>query len=150
MQLYTVTHCACVYFPAGTAAAQFTLSTVTVSAESVNGSVRVTWNTTAPLECVAAVTVEFRTTSRGPVVASNTTNNTSQTEFIQTGLQCGTYYYITVVVTGVISDGQRPTRSSRTVQVAVSGGKFSYCKCAWEINLMVIHITAQMYLLQLE
>ena len=46
------------------AAAQFGLSTVTVSAESVDGPVpaaRVTWNTTVPPECVASVWVEFRT-----------------------------------------------------------------------------------------
>ena len=81
---------------------------------------RVTWSTTAPPQCVASVTVEFRTGSQpGPVVASYTTNSTSQTEFIQTDLQCNTYYYITVNVTGKTSDGQRPTKSSR--QVVVGG-----------------------------
>ena len=49
----------------------------TLSVESVGGStpgVRVTWNTTLPPECVAAAKVEFRTDSRGPVVATyNTT-----------------------------------------------------------------------------
>ena len=25
------------------------------------------------------------------------------------------------------------------MEVVVSGGKFSYCKCAWGINLMVTH-----------
>ena len=136
---------------AGTAAAEFSVGkTVTMSLESVNGSVRVTWSTTIPPECVASVRVEFRTSSKGPVVANYTTNNTSQTEIVQTGLQCGTYYYIAVNVTGETSDSLHPTLGSRTMQVAVSGGKFSYCKCAWEINLMVIHITAQMYLLQLE
>ena len=60
----------------------------TVSAESVGGStpgVRVTWNTTVPPECVASVMVEFRPSSRGPVVATYTTTNTSQTEVIQRG-----------------------------------------------------------------
>ena len=103
------------------AGALFSLSTVTVSAESVRGStpgVRVTWNTTVPPECVATVTVEFRTSSRGPVVVTYTTTNTSQTELIQTGLQCATNYYISVVVTG---DGLHLTLSSRQVQVLVGG-----------------------------
>ena len=107
------------------AALQFTVFTVTVSAESVDGptpAARVTWSTTVPPECVTSVTVEFRTGSHsGPVVATNTTTNTSQTEIIQTGLQCATYYYITVVVTGAPSDGSRPTLRSRPVQVLVGG-----------------------------
>ena len=135
---------------AGTAAVQFSVKTVTMSAVSVNGSVRVTWSTTIPPQCVTSVSAVFRTSSRGPVEVTYTTTNTSQTEFIQTGLQCGTYYYIAVNVTGETSDGLHPTLWSRTMQVAVSGGKFSYCKCAWEINLMIIHITVQIYLLQLE
>ena len=85
---------------------QFHHRTVTVSAESVGGStpgVRVTWNTTLLPECVTTMTVEFRTNGlRGPIAANYTTTNTSQTEVIQTGLQCGTNYYITVVVTGEI------------------------------------------------
>ena len=111
------------------AAVQFGLSTVTVSAESVNGptpAARVTWNTTAPPQCVTSVRVEFRTQITGLVVATNTTTNTSQTEVIQTGLWCGTYYYIRVVVTGATSDGLRPTRSSNQVQVLV-GGKEIVC-----------------------
>ena len=107
------------------AAGQFSLSTVNVSIESVDGptpAVRVTWNTTVPPECVTSVRVEFRNNSRGPVVTTYTTTNTSQTEVIQTGLRCTTYYYITVVVTtGETSDGLRSTRSSRTVQVLVGG-----------------------------
>jgi len=62
-----------------------------VNAESVDGSTpaaRVTWSTTIPPECVASVKVDFRTVSSGPVVANYTTTNTSQTEFIQTGLRC--------------------------------------------------------------
>ena len=106
------------------AVTQFHFSTVTVSAESVGNStpgVRVTWNTTTPPECVTSVRVEFRTSSRGPVVASNTTTNTSQTVVIQTGLQCATYYYITVVVTRETSDGLHLTMTSRQVQVVVGG-----------------------------
>ena len=102
-------------------AAQLILSTVTVSAESVDDStpgVRVTWNTTPP-ECVTSVSVEFRNESYGPVVASNRTTNTSQTVVIQTGLQCATYYYITVVVTGETSDGLHLTVTSRQVQVSL-------------------------------
>ena len=87
------------------AVTQFYFSTVTASAERVGGSTpgaRVTWNTTLPPECVASVRVEFRTSSPGPVVASSTATNTSQTEIIQTGLQCATNYYIRVVVTGEV------------------------------------------------
>ena len=112
---------------AGTAAFQFTLSTVFMSADSVNGSVRVTWSTTAPSECVASVRVEFRTNIRGPVVANYTTTNTSVTEVIQTGLQCGTYYYVAVILPGKTPDGVRSTLTSRSVQVHVHGGKFLYC-----------------------
>ena len=99
-----------------------------MNAESVDGptpTVRVTWSTTIPPECVASVRVEFRTSSRGPVVATYTTNSTSETEFIQTGLQCTTNYYIRVVVTGKTSDGSHPTLSGSAVQVLV-GGKRSY------------------------
>ena len=81
---------------------QFHFHTVTVGAESVGGSTpgaRVTWSTTVPPECVTSVRVEFRTSSPGPVVATYTTTNTSQTEIIQTGLRCATYYYTRVVVT---------------------------------------------------
>ena len=106
------------------AAAQFVSSTVTASAENVDGSTpaaRVTWSTTIPPQCVASVRVEFRTQSHGSVVANYTTTNTSQTEVIQTGLQCDTSYYITVVVTGVTSDGVRPTVSSGSVRVLIGG-----------------------------
>ena len=112
------------------AVTQFHFHTVTVSAESVGGStpgVRVTWNTTLPPECVTSVRVEFRTSSRGPVVATYTTTNTSQTEVIQTGLQCSTNYYTRVAVTGGTSDGVRPTVSSRQVQVLAGGNSL----CLW-------------------
>ena len=79
---------------------------------------RVTWSTTVPPECVASVTVEFRTSSSGSVVRSYTTTNTSETEVIQTGLQCGTTYYIRVVVTGVAS---LSTLSSNQVPVYFEG-----------------------------
>ena len=110
-----------------------------LSAESVIGStpgVRVTWNTTVPPECVASVTVEFRLTSRhGSVVANYTTTNTSQTEVIQTGLQCGTSYYTRVVVTGELRlQGGVPairmlSPRHSDVQVLV-GGKETVCCCA--------------------
>ena len=102
------------------AAAQFSLSTVTVSAESVNGSTpaaRVSWSTTAPPECVTYVRVEFRTSSLGPVVATYTTTNISETEVIQTGLRCA-HYYISVVVTGV-----HVTVISRYIQLRLVGGR---------------------------
>ena len=79
---------------------------------------RVTWSTTVPPECVASVTVEFSTSSRGSVVRSYTTTNTSETEVIQTGLQCDTTYYIRVEVTGVASLG---TLNSNQVPVRVGG-----------------------------
>ena len=84
------------------------MRTVTVSAVREDGptpGARVTWSTTAPPECVASVTVEFRNSSSGSVVRSYTTTSTSETEVIQTGLQCGTTYYIRVEVTGVASLG---------------------------------------------
>ena len=117
------------------AVTQFHLSTVTVSAESVGGptpGARVNWNTTVPPECVASVRVEFRTSNFGPVAANYTTTNTSQTEVIQTGLQCGANYYIRVVVTGKLRPpGGMPatlTMSFRhpDVQVLV-GGKERVC-----------------------
>ena len=76
--------------------------------------VRVTWSTTVPPECVASVRVEFRTSSHGPVVATNTTTNTSETKVIQTGLQCAASYYITMVVTGGTSDGVGTTLKDHT------------------------------------
>ena len=122
------------------AAAQFTLSTVTASAESVDGptpTARVTWNTTAPPECVTSVRVEFRTASQsGPLVATNTTTNTSGTVVIQTGLQCATNYYITVGVVQQTSDGLRSTVNSRPVQVFV-GGKQIVCRIVNYTSMMV-------------
>ena len=57
-------------------------------------------------------------TLHGPVVAAYTTTNTSQTEVIQTGLQCATNYYTMVVVTG----GPGGTQMlSSDVQVLVGG-----------------------------
>ena len=109
--------------------AQFSLSTVTVSTESVGGStpgVRVTWNTTTPPECVTSVTVNFRNKSR-VLVAINTTTNISQTEFIQTGLQCATVYIITVVVVGETRDLGYSLQHG-TVQVLV-GGEIIVCTC---------------------
>jgi len=103
--------------------ADFSLHTLTVSAERVDGSTpgaRVTWSTTVPPECVASVTVDFRASSSGSVVRSYTTTNTSGTEVIDTGLQlqCPTIYYIRVVVAGVPSLG---TVTSNQVQVLVGG-----------------------------
>ena len=94
------------------------MRTVTVSAVREDGptpGARVTWSTTVPPECVASVTVEF---SSGSVVRSYTTTNTSEAEVLQTGLQCGTTYYIRVVVTGVASLGNL---TSDQVQVYFEG-----------------------------
>ena len=110
---------------------QFHSSTVNVSAESVGGStpgVRVTWTTTLPPECVTSVRVEFRTNSRSVVATYNTTNR-SQTEVIQTGLQCGASYYIRVVVTGETtppSGIQMLSPIHPDVQVLV-GGNETWC-----------------------
>ena len=128
--LCTSSHCIQVLINFTLAATQFSLSyTVTVSAESVNGSTpaaRVTWSTTVPPQCVASVRVEFRTRDHnGPLVATYNTTNTSQTKIIQTGLQCVTYYYVSVVVTGKRMDGIHPTLSGRPMQVLV-GGKRLY------------------------
>ena len=114
------------------AAPQFSLFTVFVSAESVGGptpAARVTWNTTIPPQCVTSVRVQFRTSSIGPVVATYTTTNVSQTEVIQSGLQCSMNYFIRVVVTGAASDGAHVTWNSRPVQVLV-GGKNKNKLCA--------------------
>ena len=75
---------------------------------------------------MASVRVEFRTSSHGTVVATYTTTNTSQTEVIQTGLQCAINYYITVIVTGATSDGQHFTLSSRAVRVLIRGKEIVY------------------------
>ena len=86
-----------------------------MNAESVRGatpSARVTWSTTVPPECVASVRVEFRTNALGAPVATYTTTNTSETEVIQTGLQCDTHYYIIVVVTSEAFGFLHPTLSS--------------------------------------
>ena len=119
------------------AAADLTLRTVTVSTGMEDGSTpgaRVTWSTTVPPECVASVTVEFRTSSSGSVVRSYTTTSTAETEVIQTGLQCATTYYIRVVVTGVASLG---TVTSKPVHV---GGKHSVLyNCVVCMQLIVIY-----------
>ena len=96
-----------------------------MSAEREDGSTpgaRVTWSTTAPPECVASVRVEFRTSmiTGSPVVRSYTTTNTSETEVIQTDLQCATTYYMRVVITGVpLLD--HCTLASNQVNVTVGG-----------------------------
>ena len=104
-----------------------------LSAKRVGSSIlgiRVTWNTTVPPECVASVRVQFRTSSHGPVVATYTTTNTSQTEVIQTGLQCATSYYIRVVVEPRLQGGMPTTQMlspiHSDVQVLI-GGKETAC-----------------------
>ena len=104
-------------------------STTTASAESLDGStpgVRVTWNTTAPLECVISVRVEFRNESYGSVVATYNTTNASETEIVQTDLQCATEYYISVVLIAELywrGYGVPFTLRSGQVQVIVGGIK---------------------------
>ena len=116
-----------------------------LSAESVGGStpgVRVTWNTTVPPECVASVKVEFRTSNRGPVVATYNTTNTSQTcMVILTGLQRATHYYTRVIVIGEPRPpGDMPTTPMLSpthpdVQVIV-GGNETVCMQFDQSNLM--------------
>ena len=116
-------------FSAGTAAAQFTPSNVNVSAESLDGptpAARVTWSTTIPPECVTSVTVEFRTQSPGPVVATYTTNDTSGTAVVQTGLQCGTNYYITVSITGKLNSDSINPSAHKTVRQVLIGGTIKH------------------------
>ena len=102
---------------------------VTLGTESMNSSTygaRVTWRTTVPPECVTSVSVEFRTSSHGPVVATYSTTNRSQTELIQTGLQHARIYYINVILTGDIPGGVHGTLRSRQEQVCI-GGKHLVC-----------------------
>ena len=119
------------------AVGQFLLNyNVTVNAESVDGptpAARVTWSTTIPPECVTVVTVEFRTSRRGPVEATYKTTNKSQTEFIQTGLRCGVYYYIAVNVTRERSGAQDLTLRSRPMQVFVGGKGIVCMRLNWYI-----------------
>ena len=111
---------------------QFVSFNVTAHAESVGGStpgVRVTWSTTLPTECVTSVRVNFETTPTGGFAAANTTTNTSQTEIIQTGLQCNTPYYIRVLVNGKPRNRGKLVDnflSSNQVQVFI-GGKEIVC-----------------------
>ena len=101
-------------------------STTTASAEIVGGStpgVRVTWNTTVPPECVISVTVEFRNDSHGPVVATYNTTIASETEIVQTDLQCATEYYICVVIKAELYYHIPVTLRSEKVQVIVGGIK---------------------------
>ena len=113
--------------------AQFLSSYLTARAESVNGTtpgVRVTWNTTIPPECVTSVGVNFRTTTNGVLAATYTTTNTSRTEIIQIGLQCGVSYYITVVVSGKPRYQGVPHEQhllSNQVQVFIGGKKKIAC-----------------------
>ena len=112
-----------------------------MNAESVDGptpAVRVTWSTTVPPECVTSVRVEFRTSSRGLVVATNTTTNTSQTEVIQTGLRCSTNYYITVIVTGQKVNHLDPRLSGSAARVLVGGNKIVCMKFSWHSGLMLV------------
>ena len=105
-----------------------------------------TWSITVPPQCVASVRVEFRTGSHsGPVVATYNTTNTSQTEIIQTGLQCATSYYITVVLTGGTSNAAH----SRPVQVLV-GGKVIVCMWYMYSSFDGGNAIAQIYQPQLE
>ena len=86
---------------------------------------RVTWSTTVPPECVASVTVEFRNGSNDSVVRSYSNTSTSETEIIETGLQCATVYTIRVGVTGVPLLDHRSLASNQ-VDVTV-GGEVNTC-----------------------
>ena len=92
-------------------------------------AVRVTWNTTAPPECVVSVTVVFRHSPVGSVVTSYTTNNTSGTQVIQSPLQCATDYYVRVFVVGLQRWGGIQLQSVQK-QVVVGGKE----NCVHEIS----------------
>ena len=97
-----------------------------MSAESVNGStpgVRVTWNITVPAECVALVRVKFRLRLQEEVVSTYNTTNVLETEIIQTGLKCGTTYYIRVVVDSEKDKGT--WKNQHAEEVFVGGTKIS-------------------------
>ena len=94
-----------------------------MSAESVGGSIpgaRVTWNTTASPECVAAVRIVFRSSRYGSEVTSYTTTNTSGTHIIQSPLECATEYYVRVFVIGKRLGGEQKQSIQKRVVV---GGK---------------------------
>ena len=96
-------------------------ATVTMNAASVSGStpgVRVIWSTTVPPECVASVRVKFKLSERGNLSSTYNTANISETEVIQTGLQCATQYYIRVVVD---SSSQKGAWKSPQVELLVGG-----------------------------
>jgi len=129
--MYGCSCCMCLYmtttFTIMHTAADLSLRNVTMRAERGDSSTpgaRVTWSTTVPPECVASVTVTFTPSSSGSVVRFYTTTNTSETEVIQTGLQCGTNYFIRVTVSGASSLGNL---SSNQVEVLV-GGKITACQ----------------------
>ena len=124
--IYLPDVCSCFIFTSTFmhAVTQFHFFIVTASAESVGGSTpgaRVTWSTTVPPKCVASVRVEFRTSKLGPVVATYNTTNTSQTEVIQTGLQCATNYYIKVLIIGKLNGTPKLYPRHSDVQVLVGG-----------------------------
>ena len=110
---------------------------VAVGTDSMNRSThgaRVTWSTEIPPECVAFVTVDFRTESLGSVVATNSTTTRSQTELIQTGLQRAINYY-TLIVTGNISGDVRPTLRTRQKQVCIGGKHYEHNVHQYDIEM---------------
>ena len=103
-----------------------------MSAESASGStpgVRVTWNTATPPECVTSVRIVFRRSTHGSEVTSYTITNTSGTQVIQSPLQCGTEYYVRVLVVAVQRLGGVQLYS--TQKRVVVGGKEN---CVGEIS----------------
>ena len=84
---------------------------------------------------------------QGPVVATYTTTNTSQTEFIQTGLQCAASYYIRVVVTGEIrlTNGSSVTAmlsGTSDVRFSLEGKEIV---CMHEISITVANLMVVIY-----
>ena len=95
-----------------------------MKAVSVNG-VRVTWNITVPAECVALVRVKFKLSAQGDLVSTYNTTNVSETEVIQTGLQCGTKYYIRVVAD--LKEQTGTLKNPHVKEVFVGGKKNPQC-----------------------
>ena len=94
-----------------------------MSAACANGStpgVMVTWNITrVPTDCVASVRVKFKLSEKENLSSVYNTTNMSETEVIQTGLQCATKYYIIVVVDS--SQGKKGAWKSPQVELLIGG-----------------------------
>ena len=83
--------------------------------------VRVIWNIKIPPACVTLLRVKIKLSEIGNVSFTYNTTNISETEVIQTGLQCATKYYIRVVVDS--STGKKNKWKSPQVESVLVGDK---------------------------